>query len=543
MNHSRITNGISKWLGDRLLGREKRALHEALTMVLDARRLMISPESMLRSLSELDSQLVDLIVRQRGYDPIHGLPGALGGFRLTDADRRYALEYSRYMCHYDVMVARAVRMWTDFGFGQRVQVAPRDPSAKAIWNEFWNSPVNAYLLGQAELHELSNNQVRDGEQFFVFWVSTLDGFCTLRKIAPEYVTRIVHDKDDDVVPVWYVRSAADGDIYYPDWRADADTLARNPVPAGAKSVDDLRPETRAVVLHLASNKVNGRGWPLLWQALEWARAYKDFLGDRATVARAVAMYVDKLKVKGGSRAVNDVISRLESTLARTDSAWLDRNPPAAAGSDWVENESISRERMPLSTGAGDAQIDGMTLVGQFGTGAGMPLHFLNRPDAMQNRGVARESAPPWYEQMQRYQTFWGESFSDMVEIVLTMHERYGQQPRQFVTYDADVTLDALHDADIDSIVSVVDTLNTCVTAGTVKTSKAIKAIEALLKLALNVLGVRDVATVLKDDESDVTTPPQTPEAAQMVLENWKGGRISTVELVAYLAGELESIKT
>jgi hypothetical protein len=130
---------------------------------------------------------------------------------------------------------------------------------------------------------------------------------------------------------------------------------------------------------------------VLWAAFKWVTAHEDFLGDVATKAKAVAMFVDTLTADVGERGLSSIIANMQSTL-RAGSDLIDRNPPAATGSTWTQNEAIKRERLPLGTGAADSQIDGLMLLGQVNAGSGIPLDWLGRPDAMQNRAVARRLA-------------------------------------------------------------------------------------------------------------------------------------------------------
>lgn len=512
-----------------LLGPEQRKLNEALEVVENARRWQVSPEAFARQLSEVDSQLVDLVIRQRGYEPIMGQ--AFGSkLQFSDADRNRSMYNSRYMAHHDVLTGRAVGMWTDFGFGQRVSVVPRDSVGAEIWAEFWDNTSNQYILSDAEIAVLSNDLVKDGEEFFVFFISTLDGTCTIRRIPPEQILTVHRMKDDPDVPLWYTRQTEAGEVWYPDWRATAAQLETMPIPNGAMMVDALRPNTTAVVMHAAPDKVNGRGWPLLRRALEWARAYKDFIGDRATIAKAVAMFVDKLKVQGGSRAVNDVISQLQSSLVNGQGQYFDNNPPPATGSTWVENGAIERTRLPMGTGAGDAQTDGMTIAAQFATGAGMPLHWLGRTDAAQNRAVARESSLPAYAQINRYQNFWADTFGNWVEIVLRAAEEYGGATIE--TYDADVTLDTPLDADISEVNAVISSIIAANGAGRLGDDVANKAIAALTKTALSSLGVRNVDDVLTPVNTPTLNATSPPVAA--VMEKWRTGEIDDAAALAQL---------
>lgn len=512
-------------LADALLGDERKKLQEAVSLMLDTRQYMISPVSVLKQLGELDSRYVDLLLQQRGWRAI-GETGMGDDSWQSESLRKEAVAESRRMFHMDVLVRRSVAMWTDFGFGQKPNIQPRDEALAEVWKEFWEARRNKPLLKARRVHELSNTLVKDGELFLVAYISTVDGAVTLRKLPTEKITVLVTDPEDEYVVLYYGQETPEGMVLYPNWEARQEDLDRAVRPDGAKTIDEMlaakrgNEATRAVMLHVAVNELKGRGWPQLKQSMVWARAYNDFLGDRAAVARAVAMYVNKLKVKGGQRAVDDVKARLESALARAGGEFgMDSNPPPAAGSDWIENEAIARERMPLSTGAGDAQTDGMTLAAQFAAGAGVPLHWLGRADAMQNRAVARESGLPWYEQIQRYQDLWRDVFSDLVALVGWAAETYG--PQTFETMEADVTLDSVFDADVAETVALMAAINTAVKEGTLDGGAGEAAVTKLVEMALSAVGVRDAGALLT---------PQPPAEA--------GGKVQG-EADLYNAGETQ----
>ena len=517
---------IRERIADALLGDERKKLKEAVSIMADYRHYVVSPVSMLKQLGELDSRTVDLLLQQRGYRMMGDSAGNESW--NSESARLEAVAESRRMFHMDVLVRRSVAMWTDFGFGQKPNVQPRDEALAEVWTDFWEARRNKPLLKARKVHELSNALVKDGELFLVGYISTLDGSVTLRKLPTEKIKTLVTDPDDEDVVLYYGQETPDGVVLYPNWEATEADLERAVRPDGAKTIDEImaakrdNQATKAVVLHVAVNEQRGRGWPQLQQALVWARTYKDFLGDRAAVARAVAMYVDKVKVKGGQRAVDDVRARLESALARGSGEFgSDRNPPAVAGSDWIQNDAVDRERMPLSTGAGDAQTDGMTLAAQFAAGAGVPLHWLGRADAMQNRAVARESALPWYEQIQRYQDLWRDVFGDLVALVGWAKETYGQEA--FETMEADVTLDSVFDADVAETVALMTAVNAAVKEGTLDGAAGEAAVTKLVEISLMAVGVREAGALLAPQPPSPALPPKTGEGGNTEAELYSGG--------------------
>ncbi len=336
----------------------------------------------LAELTEVDPQYVDLIRRLMQAE---GLT-----FEPSENDRLLAVYESRVLAGNDPVTERILTIWTDYGFGLKIEIEPVDEKAREVWTEFWTAPRNQPVLSERVIHELSQVVLVDGEIYFVAFTSEDDAQVTLRVILTDEIKEIIREKDDVVVPVFYRREWKDmgGNVqqkYYRDWRVDDDSdllddVKLDPQVPIAGADDD---HDSVLVIHVA-HRQRGirslRGWPLLTTGAAWARAYKEFLENRAAVARAVAAVVDKLIVKGGSKALDVMRSRFTAALDSLGRYGLSDVPEP--GSTWMENEALTRSRMPLTTGAGDAQIDGGALLAQAGLPGGIPPHLLGRGEVV-----------------------------------------------------------------------------------------------------------------------------------------------------------------
>lgn len=156
----------------------------------------------------------------------------------------------------------------------------------------------------------------------------------------------------------------------------------------------------------------------------------------------------------------------------------------------VHNDMLEFQRKPLTTGAGDAQTDGMTILGQAAMGlGGMPSMWLGRPDAMQNRATAEATLLPTMREWALYQLLWRGVFEDMAEIVLSAAEKYPVgNGRKFTDKSVKVTMDTPLDAD--STV-VVDALTKLFTLGVLDARTATE-----VALRIRELGIADADAVL-----------------------------------------------
>lgn len=502
-------------IGGKPLREERQRVQKQFELLLESQfRIRRDPVTLARELEEIDSQLLDLILEQRGWIRIGGALG--GGLQLTDTDRLGEVATARYMTYYDAQSKNAVETWTDFGFGQDVQVVPRDTRAAEIWDEFWIAPRNRPVLGERVLHEQSNEAVIAGELFYSFWTDSASGLepgkTTIRTIITEEISEIVSMPTDPLLNVWYVQNVVNtieaggrkySAIAYRDWMATDEQVEATPIPANAIDASELRPNTDVVMLYASRNRqrLNNkyyRGFPEFKQAYEWFRAYKDALGDVMAKNRAVAMFVDSLTVKGGSRSIDALTAQLTSTLA-SGSDRLEQNPPPVAGSTWLQNERVDRTRLPLGTAAGDDQTSTMIVLGQGSAGTQVPLGWMGRPDSWQNRSVAEMTVLPWQETMKRYQSWWASVFRDMARIVLTQSDAK-LTPEQM---EVDVTLDTLITVAIDELVAVISVVTDAVVKAAIDQKTAASVIDRVVKLALSKFGVVDTDEAMDQEPGEV----------------------------------------
>ncbi len=384
---------IRKQIAERIAAPELAELRERMEAVESAARvfdemmkfrpvLTLGVLEQMGELAEVDSQYIDLIRRLMQAE---GLT-----FEPSEKDRLLAVYESRVLAANDPVTERILTIWTDYGFGLKVEIEPLDEKAREPWVEFWTAPRNQPVLSERVIHELSQAVLVDGEFYFVAFTSEDDGQVTLRVILTDEIKEIVREKDDTVVPIYYKREWKDQDgnvqqMYYRDWRVpdDSDLLDEvkldSQVPIAGKDGD----HDSVLVIHVAHKQKDIRslrGWPLLKTGAAWARAYKEFLENRAAVARAVAAVVDKLIVKGGSKALDVMKGRFSAALDSLGRYGLTDVPEP--GSTWMENEALTRSRMPLTTGAGDARIDGGALLAQAGLPGGIPPHLLGRGEVV-----------------------------------------------------------------------------------------------------------------------------------------------------------------
>jgi len=491
------------------------------------------PEQLVRRLAETmgGDRLFDLVYRLSDKRVLIGGMG-FGSFEQTEDQRRRVVDESRLMYETDGQAENAVAMWSAYGLGQQVQIKTKDPAAQPVWDDFFTARRNAAVLSDDALPERSDQALRDGEFLFLHFVSTINGDVTTRVVETTEIKRVIYDKEDPAgTPILYEVSTGDGlgSVFYADWRATREQIeaAVRELPSGSSvnvrewrgrtgreaylaeaAVNSASPnavireaalgiiaadkKTRVLAQLVAPQKIRGRGWPMFRRAYRWMRAMNDTVADQLTLARAVATYLDRVTVDGGSREVSAVRQRLESTIATAASAF-ERNPAPSVGSSYVHNKAVEVDRMPLGSAASDARDNTMLVAAMISMASKLPIFMQGRPDMVQNRSVAEVTMRPWAETMVRYQTFWTGVFRDMVEIVLRMAEEYpdnGGMVRKFSTYAITTTMESPTDVSVEEIEGAITAVADAATRGVMSMPTAQAVVKELTRILVAALGVR-----------------------------------------------------
>jgi len=276
----------------------------------------------------------------------------------------------------------------------------------------------------------------------------------------------------------------------------------------------------------------------------WIRAHKKFRQDRAAVAATAAMFVQKIKHKGGSRAGNAFRAAMQSALSSTN--YVETNPPPVAGATWIGNEAVDLEKISnIGTAAGDAKSDGEQMLLMAGLAGGLFPHYLGAGDAYR-LATATSMERPLLAQWGRFQLFWSAQFRTMCRIVLQYYEMFNET--KFDTYNAEVSTDKLVEADLAQFTDAMskyfrDVVNPQVELG-VMDDEVLRIITArMTRLLLQAFGVTGADEIASDeafagdrDEEEEPAPEEREEisaALALAFENLVNGSISENEFLEF----------
>lgn len=285
---------------------------------------------------------------------------------------------ARLMALKNPLIKRAVELQAGYVFGQGVSLAAAHPDVNAALQAFRDDPTNqAALLGHQALTQAETELQVAGNLFVAFFTAPASGRVRIRTIAFEEVVDVLLNPDDALDPWFYKRiwttTRPDGrtetrTALYPDlefWRRSSS------LPA---AIDGVTVERSVPVMHVKVGHLAGMrfGVPEVYAALDWAKAYKEFLEDWATLTRALSRYAYKITSPGGQAAVNAIASSLATTIG-TDG--VETNPPPLIGSVAVLGGGNEMEPFRIG-GANVSMDDGRRLLLMVAAATGLPETFF-----------------------------------------------------------------------------------------------------------------------------------------------------------------------
>lgn len=238
------------------------------------------------------------------------------------------------------LIKRGISIASYYVFGRGLEISTDETAANEELTLFLEA--NKKELGHAGLVAKESTLHTDGNLFFVFFSSAETGTVSVRTISALEIQEIITDPDDSSRPWFYRRvwarrrfNIADGrsviepaEEWYPDAGYDPDL---RPPTIGGKPVNWDTP-----IMH---EKIGGLakwhfGVPDVYAALDWARAYKSFLEDWATINRALARFAWSVETKGGPAAITNFQAMMASTLGNAGDQ-PERNPSPTVGSAFI----------------------------------------------------------------------------------------------------------------------------------------------------------------------------------------------------------------
>lgn len=473
---------------------------------------------------------------------------------------RAIVELCRVMYLKNPVVQRGVDVKRFYVWGQGWTVQAADEEIQAAIDAFLYDPKNDDVLGSHEARmQLEIELQTDGNLFFAFFVNQATGRVRVRMIPFAEIDEVICNPDDAHQPWFYRRmwteqrfDVATGatavmqrTAYYPDWRY---TPTAQPENIGGYPVLWDVP-----VYHV---KVGGFsdwrfGVPELYDAIDWARAYKEFLEDWASIVRAYRRFAFQLTVPGGSRTVAAAKTRLGTALGTGQA--VDTNPPPIAGSTFVAGEGYKLDAVRTS-GATVSAEDGRRILLMVAAAFGLPETFFG-DSSVGTLATAKSLDRPTELLMLDRQQLWRDVFLNIIDFVLrwavkapggtlrglgrvttTVEEGQADETLEWnagVEGDVSISFPPLLQHDIPAMTNAIVQAATLGLAGT---PAGTIDLPTLSRILLNTLGIADTDAIVErlfpdgevpEDEIDA---PEQPAAEAMMVNAVRELRAALVKL-------------
>lgn len=470
-------------------------------------------------------------------------------------------ELCRVMYLKSPIIQRGVDVKRLYVWGQGWIIKADAEEVQTVINEFLHDAKNDDVIGSHESRmQLEIELQTDANLFFAFFVNQATGRVRVRTIPFGEIEDIVFSPDDSKEPWFYLRrwseqrfdletgatTTQQHEAYYPDWRY---TPLSKP-----KTIGPVPVRWETPVYHVKTGGFsNWRfGVSEIYDALDWARAYKEFLEDWATIVRAYRRFAFQLTTPGGSRAVAAAKSRLSTTVGATSG---ETNPPPLVGSTFIGSEGTNITPVRTS-GATVSAEDGRRLLLMVAASFGLPETFFG-DSSIGTLATAKSLDRPTELMMEDRQQLWRNVFGNMFAYVLRWAVKApsgplrafgrvesnvedGQTDERLVwndDFDGDVSIEfpplLQHD-----VPAMVDATIKAATLGLAGTPAGTIDLPTLSRLLLTTLGVSDADAIVErlfpdgetPEDAEQAAPDDRPQAEAMMVQAVRELRAALMQL-------------
>lgn len=310
------------------------------------------------------------------------------------------------------LIRRAIVTKSHYIFGQGVSFEAEANDVNFILQNFVEDQTNKdVLFSQASFISKEMELELFGNLFFALFVDDLTGKVRIRTIPFEEITEVIKDPEDKSKPLYYKRTFTKANStktkIYPDWNNNEPDPYYKNIPV----------EDNVYIFHLSVNKLSDMtfGVSEVYSAIDWAKAYKNFLEDWATIVNAQSSFAWKLKTKGGQQGVKKAKASLGSSFATNQST--ENNPSPSTGSTWIEGAGATLESMKTGGPPTKAE-DGDKMIHMVSAGTGIFYHYLTGDPSTGNLATAKSMERPMELEFKTRQSLWEDSLKRLFKFII-----------------------------------------------------------------------------------------------------------------------------
>ncbi|MCL4528808.1 MAG: hypothetical protein M1282_05295, partial [Chloroflexi bacterium] len=348
------------------------------------------------------------------------------GQEFSRAGLQKIIELARMMYLKNPLINRAVSVKTLYVWGQGIStVKAKDPRLNMVLKSFWDDPDNVRELTghSARMYKEIDLEV-EGNLFFVFFINPSSGQVKMRSIPTDEIAEIVSDPQDAKTPIYYKRMWNEQTLndvtgrtntkhktaLYSDWRY-------NPTTRPAK-IGNMPVMWDTPIYHVRTGAFSTWkfGVSEVYAAIDWARAYKEFLEDWASLTRAYSRFAWKMTHKGGAKGTAALKAKLATTAADGSGMSVETNPPPVTGATAIMGNEMDLQPMQLR-GANVSALDGAQMKLMIAAGTGLPETYFGDV-SRGSLATAKTMDRPTELMMRERQVFWADILTDIIQFVL-----------------------------------------------------------------------------------------------------------------------------
>ena len=429
------------------------------------------------------------------------------------------------------LIKRGLGLRSAYVWGQGVETTarangsePGEQDVQAVIERFLTDESNARAVtGPAAQNRLEHALGTDGEIFLALFTRPTTGEVQVRTILADEISEVIPNPEDRSEPQFYRRRWTQAAIDPATGVTEVRSMERLYPAVG------YRPKSRpsrfgqidvawdSPLLHVDVNRPEGwtRGVPDSYAAVDWARAYKIFLEDWATLVKSLSRFAWRLTAKGSQKA--QAKAKLGTAPPRDPATGLAQDVGATA----IAPMDAHLEAIP-KTGATIDSESGRPLAAMVAAALGVPVTMLlGDPGTTGARATAETLDRPTELEMGQRQQLWASVYQRVLRYVITESVRAPQgELRGVITQDRygreTVALAGDTPTTIDVIFPDLDEVDpaTLVKAVVEASSTGTMPPEVVLRLLLQALGVKAadelVEAMLDEDTGDFQWPGSPP---------------------------------
>jgi len=330
------------------------------------------------------------------------------------------------------LIKRGIQVMQIYTWGQGFGFTTNRDEVTELLKGFWDHPENQKEL--TSLRALVDKEKvlhTDGNIFLVFVVNAVVGKVIVRHLAFSDISDTITDPNDKKT-VWYFVKKGNGKgktRLYPNWefllKGPANTVKLPAVPEDIKkALGEHEVVADQFVYHV--RKGGFLDWkfavPTVYAAIDWAKAYKEFLEDWLSIVRAYRKYAWKVNTPDSKtqKATQNALSNVASKPPAVGVESLTQPPsyPFMPGATAVTRDGNSIEPMRTS-GATIGIEDGRRVLLMVCAAFGLPETFFGDV-SVGSLATADSLDRPTELMFKLEQTDWVSRFTDIFKVVIAV---------------------------------------------------------------------------------------------------------------------------